>query len=141
VQALFIGLTGRPRLIKGAVLAAVVVFCGLGPLSQWIYDNPGVQRAVWDALPSILALAVCAKMGAAIWVATRLHRGRVVSDRVFVAGAAGWCAAVLALYGTLAWFLDTPFFARYVLMLLAILSIPLARVAAAPLALEWNRHR
>lgn len=141
VQALCIGLTGRARLIKGVVIAAVVVFCGLGPLGQWIYDNSGVQRAIWDALPLIFALLVCAKMAGAIWVATRLHRGRVLSDRALVAGAACWCAAVLALYGTLAWFLATPFFPRYVLMLIAILFVPLARLAAAPLALAWNRHR
>ena len=56
-------------------------------------------------------------------------------------GSACWCAVVLGVYGVLAWFFSTPFFPRYVLMLLAILAIPLARVAAAPLALDWNRHR
>jgi membrane associated rhomboid family serine protease len=80
-------------------------------------------------------------MLAATWVAARLWRSRVVSDRTLVAGAAGWCGAVLALYGVLAWFLSTPFFPRYVLMLLAILFVPLARLSAAPLALAWNRHR
>lgn len=141
VQALFIGLTGRARLIKGAVIAAVVVFSLLGPLSQWIYDHPSAQRAIWDALPLIFALLVCAKLAGAIWVVTRLHRDHVLSERALVAGAAWWCAAVLILYGTLAWFLATPFFPRYVLMLLAILFVPLTRVTAAPLALDWNRHR
>jgi len=141
VQGLFIGLTGRERLIKGTVLFAVTVFSVLGPLGQWIYDNAGVQRVIWDALPLILAVLVGAKMLAATWVATRLWRSRVVSDRTLVAGAAGWCGAVLALYGVLAWFLSTPFFPRYVLMLLAILFVPLARLSAAPLALAWNRHR
>ena len=55
--------------------------------------------------------------------------------------AACWCAVVLALYGVLVWFFSTPFFPRYVLALLAILAIPLARLSAAPLALAWNRHR
>jgi len=141
VQGLFIGLTGRERLIKGTVLFAVTVFSVLGPLGQWIYDNAGVQRVIWDALPLILAVLVGAKMLAATWVAARLWRSRVVSDRTLVAGAAGWCGAVLALYGVLAWFLSTPFFPRYVLMLLAILFVPLARLSAAPLALAWNRHR
>ena len=35
----------------------------------------------------------------------------------------------------------TPLVPRYVLMLLVILAVPLARVSAAPLALAWNRHR
>ncbi len=141
VQALFIGLTGCERLIKGTVVLAVAGFSGLGPLGQWIYDNAGVQRVIWDALPLILAVLVGAKMFAATWVATRLWRSRVLSDRTLVAGAAGWCGAVLALYGVFAWFLSTPFFPRYVLMLLAILFVPLARLSAAPLALARNRHR
>ena len=141
VQGLFIGLTGREWLIKGTVLFAVAVFSGLGPLGQWIYDNASVQRVIWGALPLILAVLVGAKMSAATWVATRLWRNRVLGDRTLVAGAAGWCGAVLALYGVLAWFLSTPFFPRYLLMLLAILFVPLARLSAAPLALTWNRHR
>ena len=141
VQSLCIGLTGRERLIKGSVIGAVVVFCAIGPLAQWIYDHRGVERWIWSALPLMLALLVCAKMAAAAWVATRLFRQRVLTDRTLVAGAACWCAAVLALYGVLAWFLVTPLFPRYVLVLLAILCIPLARLSAAPLALAWNRHR
>ena len=141
VQGLFIGLAGRERLIKGTVLFAVAIFCVLGPLGQWIYDSADVQRALWDALPLILAILVGIKMFAAAWVATRLWRRRVLSDRTLVAGAAAWCCAVFALYGVLAWFLSTPFFPRYVLMLLAILFVPLVRLSAAPLALAWNRHR
>ena len=57
------------------------------------------------------------------------------------AGAAWWCVAVFALYGVLVWMLDTPHVPHYLLMLLAILAIPLARLSAAPLALAWNRHR
>jgi hypothetical protein len=141
IQGLFIGLTGRERLIKGAVIFAVAVFTVLGPLGQWIYDTKSVQHVLWDAVPLILAVLAGAKMFAATWVATRLWRGRVLSDRTLVAGAALWCGAVLALYGVLAWFMSTPFFPRYVLMLLAILFVPLARLSAAPLALAWNRHR
>jgi hypothetical protein len=48
---------------------------------------------------------------------------------------------VLALYGLLVWLLDTPHIPHYLLMLLAILAIPLARLSAAPLALASNRHR
>ena len=37
--------------------------------------------------------------------------------------------------------LPTLLFRTYLLALVAILAIPLARLAAAPLALSWNRHR
>ena len=64
-----------------------------------------------------------------------------MSDRTLVAGAALWSGVVLALYGVFVWLLSTPLFPRYVLALVAILAIPLARLSAAPLALAWNRHR
>jgi hypothetical protein len=48
---------------------------------------------------------------------------------------------VLGLYAVLVWFWSTPHVARYFLLLIAILEIPLARLSAAPLALAWNRHR
>ena len=141
VQSLHIGLTGRAWLIKGSVLLTLTFLILLGPMVEWIIDSPGVQRALWNALPLILAGLVGLKMSAAAWIATRLDGSRLLGDRALVAGAAGWCVAVLALYGVLVWFFSTPFVARYQLALIAILAVPLARLSAAPLALAWNRHR
>ena len=141
VQSLYIGLTGREWLIKGSVFLILSLLFLIGPIAQWITEHRDVQGALWDALPWILAVLACVKVSAAAWVATRLYRGRLLSDRALVTGAACWCVAVLALYGLLAWFFSTPFFPRYVLALIAILAIPLARLCAAPLAVAWNRHR
>jgi hypothetical protein len=60
---------------------------------------------------------------------------------VIVAGAAGWAVTVFLLYGVFVWWVDTPMLPRHVFLLIAILSVPLVRIAAAPLALDWNRHR
>ncbi len=141
VQSLHIGLTGREWIVKGSVLLTLTFLILLGPIVEWIIDSPSVQRALWNALPLILAGLVGLKMSAAGWIATRLDRSRLLGDRALVAGAACWCVAVLALYGVLVWFFSTPFVARYVLALIAILAVPLARLSAAPLALAWNRHR
>jgi len=64
-----------------------------------------------------------------------------VRRRTLIAGAISWDAAVIALYALLAWLLPTLLFRTYFLALVAMLAVPLARVAAAPLALDWNRHR
>src|SRR5437773_183674 len=141
VQSLHIGLTGRAWIVKGCVLLTLTFLILLGPIVEWIIDTPSVQRALWNALPLILAGLVGLKMSAAAWIATRLDRRRLLGDRALVAGAACWVLAVLALYGVLVWFFSTPFVARYVLALIAILAVPLARISAAPLALAWNRHR
>ncbi len=141
VQSLCIGLTGRERLVKGSVFATLTLLFLVGPLLQWLSSSGRARGALWEALPWILTILVGLKMSAACWAATRLFRGRLLSDRALVAGAACWCVVVLALYGVLVWFWSSPFFPRYVLALVAILATPLARLSAAPLALAWNRHR
>src|SRR5438874_3066397 len=141
VQSLHIGLTGRAWIVKGSVFLTLTFLILLGPIVEWIIDTPGVQRALWNALPLILAGLVGLKMSAAAWIATRLDRSRLLGDRALVGGAACWVLAVLALYGVLVWFFSTPFVAHYLLALIAILAVPLARISAAPLALAWNRHR
>jgi len=141
VQSLYIGLTGRDWLIKGSVFVSLSLLFFIGPIAQWIIDSSRVRGALWDVLPLILAILVCLKMSAACWVATRLYRSRLLSDRALVTGAACWCVVVLVLCGVLAWFFSTPFFPRYMLAVVAILAIPLPRLSVAPLALAWNRHR
>src|SRR2546428_736960 len=141
VQSLHIGLTGREWIVKGSALLTLTLLILLGPIVEWIIDSPSVQRALWNALPLILAGLVALKMSAAAWIATRLDRSRLLGERALVLGAACWLVAVLALYGVLVWFFSTPFVARYALALIAILAVPLARISAAPLALAWNRHR
>ena len=141
VQSLYIGLTGREWVIKASVFLTLSLLAVIGPIAQWIIRNSDVQAALWNALPWILALLVCFKMAAAVWIATRLYRSRVLSDRTLVTGAACWPVLVLALYALLVWFVSTPFIPHYCLALVAILAIPLARLSAAPLALVWNRHR
>ena len=140
VQSLYIGLTGRASLIKGSVLLVLGFLFLFGPFGEWIIDS-GRLGELWSALPLIFATLVVIKMFAVFWIGVRLYQRRLVTDRTLVSGAALWCVAVLILYGVLVWLLDTPHIPHYLLMLVAILAIPLARLSAAPLALAWNRHR
>jgi hypothetical protein len=140
VQSLYIGLTGRASLIQGSVLLVLGFFFLFGPFAEWIIDS-GRLGELWSALPLIFAILAGVKMFAAAGIILRLYQARLLSDRALVTGAGLWCVAVLTLYGVLVWLLDTPHFPHYVLMLLAILAIPLARLSAAPLALASNRHR
>jgi len=140
VQGLYVGLTGRASLINGSVVLVLGFFFLFGPFAEWIVDSRRLGE-VWSALPLIFTLLVTVKMIAAVWVVVRLYRGRLLSDRALVLGAGFWCVAVFALYAVLVWLLGTPHIPHYLMMLLAILAIPLARLSAAPLALAWNRHR
>jgi hypothetical protein len=141
VQSLCIGLTGREWIIKSTVLLGLMSIVAAGMLADWIVRNRNVQSAIWHAFPWILVALVFCKLCAAWWVAVRLHDSRALSERILVTGAACWLAAVVALYGLLEWFVSSAIVPRYFLGAVAVLQVPLARVAAAPLALAWNRHR
>ena len=140
-QSLYIGLSGRQWLIRTTMFVALGLVIVIVPTVQWLSGKDETQGAVLESVPWILAILAVLKIAVAGWVATRLHRRRLLGDRALITGAAGWLAAVLVLYGVLLWVLATPHFPRYLLLLFAILAIPLARLSAAPLALAWNRHR
>jgi hypothetical protein len=135
VQSLYIGLSGRDWAVKSTVFLSLSFLTVIGPLAVWIIEHGAVLAALLEALPWILAVLAGLKLCAAAWVA------RLLSDRTLVAGAACWLVLVLALHGLLVWLVATPFIPSYLLLLVAILATPLARVSAAPLALAWNRHR
>src|SRR5574341_277490 len=135
VQGLYVGVSGREWLIRASNAVALTLLIFVEPIAQWIRDNGEVRVALWNALPWIFGVLVCVKLAAAVWIAPRLQASRLFSDRALVTGAAGWLAAVLALYGVLVWLVLSPHVPRYFLLLLAILAVPLARLSAAPLAL------
>ena len=140
-QSLYLGLTGREWVVKASVFLALAGLAVVGPLAVWVSEHTEVQVALWNALPFIFGGLAVGKMSAAAGIAVRLYRGRVLRDSTLVTGAAGWFVAVLALYGLLLWLASDALIPRYLLLLVAILAVPLARLSAAPLALEWNRHR
>ncbi len=141
VQSLYIGLSGREWLIRTSACLTLLLLTFIEPIVAWIRGSSDVRVALWNAVPWILAGLVVIKMMAAGWTVTRLHRSRLLTDRTLVVGAACWLGAVLALHGLFVWFVYTSRFPHHVLLLLAILAVPLARVSAAPLALASSRHR
>jgi hypothetical protein len=141
VQSLYIGLSGRDWVVKASVFVALAFLAIVVPLALWIIRNRDLMAALWNALPWICAVLVFFKLSAAAWIAMRLHDSRLLSDRTLVIGAACWDVIVFALYGLLAWIVPALLIRSYLLALVAILEIPLARLSAAPLALAWNRHR
>jgi hypothetical protein len=141
VQSLFIGMSGREWVIKASVFAALTFLAIVLPLAVWISRSKYAIALLWNNLGSIAAVLVCIKLTAAVWIAMRLHDRRLLSDRTLIISAVCWDVTVFALYGVLAWIVPFELIGKNVLALIAILEVPLARIAAAPLALAWNRHR
>jgi hypothetical protein len=134
-------LTGRQWLVRTIGVATLAFFMAIGPILESIADSNAALKWLWNNWTMCLAILVLLKMTAAIVIARRLSRAGLISDRMLVAGAAGWAAIVFILHGVSVWWAATPVLPRYVFLLIAILAVPLARIAAAPLALDWNRHR
>jgi hypothetical protein len=141
VQNLYVGLTGREGLIKGSVFVALAFLSIIGPFATWVGNHEGARIARWHAVPWIAAMLVIVKLSAAAWIAARLHESRLFRGRTIVIGAVCWDAVVFAVFCLLSWLFPEILIPRYVLALVAILEVPLARISAAPLALAWNRHR
>jgi hypothetical protein len=142
VTTLYIGLSGRPWLVRTHLGVTLVLLVAAIPLIQSIGSNaPSIVVRILDAVPLAAAILATVKMLATAWIAIRLDRSRLIAPRTVLAAAAAWLAAVLALYAVFAWFAETPLIPRYALLLIAILAIPLTRLSAAPLALAANRHR
>ena len=141
VQSLYIGMSGREWVVKASVFVALTFLAVVLPLAVWISRNRQAMAVLWNNFALIAAVLVCFKLSAAVWIAMRLHDKRLLTDRTLVIGAVCWDVAVFALYGLLVWIVPLVLIGNYALALVAILEVPLARLAAAPLALAWNRHR
>jgi len=141
VQSLYIGMSGREWVVKASVFVALTFLAVVLPLAVWISRNRHAMAVLWNNFALIAAVLVCFKLSAAVWIAMRLHDRHLLSDRMLVIGAVCWDVAVFALYGLLVWIAPFWLVSKSLLALVAILEVPLARLAAAPLALAWNRHR
>ncbi|HMC23173.1 MAG TPA: hypothetical protein VKL19_15075 [Thermoanaerobaculia bacterium] len=141
VQSLYIGMSGREWVVKASVFVTLTFLALILPLAVWISRSRYAMAVLWTNFSLIAAVLVCLKLSAAVWIAMRLHDKRLLSDRTLVIGAVSWDVAVFSLYGLLVWIVPLVLIGSYVLALVAILEVPLARLAAAPLALAWNRHR
>ncbi len=143
VDQLCIGLTGRYwfAIVTGIVAPFVVAGLGLAVLARaYVYPEFGawlVAHLTW-----LIAAAFVLKVGGGGWVGCRLLRHGLLTRRSAIGLAAAWIAAAAAVM-TLAFLLVPP----EVYSPLAIggaaivMALPLVRLAAAPLALDWNRHR
>jgi hypothetical protein len=141
VQSLYLGLTGRVWIIKTSGFVVLVFFSLIGPAFQWFINNTAAERWLWDNWVIPVGALVAMKTGAGLWIATRAHRRRLVTDGTLLLIVAVWLSAVAALYATMVWWIDTTLLPRHALAMFAMLAIPLARLLAAPMALASNRHR
>ena len=141
VGNLHVTLTGRPWVSRTESSAGLVLLFGGAGAGYWAYLHPeahaALGRLAWWAAPAAIAL----KLFVAGWAVRALYRRRLVPPRALAGWLAAWLLAALALFAALAWLLPPGLVDAAGCAFAAVLLVPLARLALAPLALEWNRHR
>jgi hypothetical protein len=140
VNGLWISLTGRAwfnAASMGLGFGLLVALCYLG---GWLYRHPEALGTVWALLPWLAGSAVLLKFGVAGWAVRALSRRGLVAARTLAHLAGVWLLAAGGLLALLCW-LVPGHVPRHWIACGVILVLPLARVALAPLALAWNRHR
>ena len=85
--------------------------------------------------------AALAKAFAAVWAFRAAYQESLLEARTFAWVLGAWVPSALCLVSLIYLLFGGRQLPVALLALGAVLSLPLARLAAAPLALAWNRHR
>jgi hypothetical protein len=104
---------------------------------SWLYRHPEVQPRLLVCVPYLLGVLLTAKFSATACVVCRLHQLRLITPRTTTKLLAAWSTTTIAIFGGLSQLVLPNWFMAGCVAL----AVPLARLAIAPLALHWNRHR
>jgi hypothetical protein len=141
VEGLWIGLTGRAWMGNVFAFGIAVVFGCVTLGGLWIAFHPEWYAPLLSQLPWVVGLLLTAKLILAAWVMIALVRGRLVSLSTAGLMVGGWSVIILALWLIAVWLIPPEQVPVSSLLAGIILAIPFSRLAGAPLALDWNRHR
>ena len=137
---LWVSLTGREwvAVTNSFVFAALLVAAMLAGF--WFSYHPEHRERALAAVPWLIALMLVPKMLAGFWcvrqlVMRRLMTPALVGQLLFV-----WFAAVAVLSGLAVALLPEATVTASLLCGIA-MAVPFSRLAGAPLALSFNRHR
>ena len=141
VSNLWVALTGRAWVshVHGVGLGAAILAGGV--LGLWIYFHPAWHSAALASVPWAIALAALAKLAAAALALAGLVHARLASVNGAAILVAAWCALVAACFAFAMWLVPERYFDIAQVFPAIVLLVPFVRLASAPLALDWNRHR
>ncbi|MFN0017133.1 MAG: hypothetical protein ACKVP0_02670 [Pirellulaceae bacterium] len=141
VETLWIGLTGRPWLLNSIAFGFAALFGGSALFGVWVTLHPEWQPFLWSLVPWLVGLALALKLLVAAWVLRSLVHLRLVTPQRAALMVVAWTFVVLPLGLLAAWLVPEKLMTFRDLLVTLVLFIPFSRLAGAPLALEWNRHR
>jgi hypothetical protein len=141
VDNLWIGLTGRAWLVRVSLVACGACLPLAFILLARVGDTPGLGKRLWDALPWYAGGAALVKLLAAGCVGFALLQRGLARPQTLAMWLGVWLLAAVGLFVLAYEAAPVDVVPVSVLVSAAVLGVPLVRLAAAPLALDWNRHR
>lgn len=130
-------LTGRKHIANGIGFGFLAVLALLGCTGMWFYQHPAHQEIFWRVLPWLFGAEVSLKLILAVVLHVTLQRRGLVTPKTMNLLTTGWLLLAVLLIGGLSLFV-TP---TWTLAAIVVLLLPFPSLAAAPLAMDWNRHR
>jgi hypothetical protein len=141
IENLWIALTGRTWVAQANNIGLVaLVFCG-GGVGLWIYFHPEVHGLARAAVPWLIGLLLVSKLALATTVVRSLDRLRLVGRSGIAVIVVIWGLVVIGLCSIALAFSPTTQVSVFDIVSGIALLTPFSRLAGAPLALAWNRHR
>jgi hypothetical protein len=135
------GLIGREWLVNAFAFGfAGLIGCGT-LFGLWLAFHPEVKALLWSQAPWGIGLLVIFKLIVAASVLAAMVRFGLVSRTAAGLMVGGWAFVVAGLCLLALWQLPAGKIPTGFVLAGVVLAIPFSRVAGAPLALDWNRHR
>jgi hypothetical protein len=140
VERVWIGLAGRAWMMANASLG-FAGFLGVVVFGAWLVKSPQHWPTFLALLPWLAGGAVVLKILAAAWSLGALKRRHLIPPAVLWGALGVWLVLAVGTFGVLYALLPDDWFSVPGVVLGIVLVMPLTRLALAPLALAWNRHR
>jgi hypothetical protein len=141
VENMFVVLTGRNWLVVLFFAAIFAVFMAIVLAGQWIYLNREYQALLRESVPYVVWALLGIKLLLAIWIFAALRRRRLLTGSDVACVLGFWILGAVGLCGILCWLIPNSVAPWHTIAPCAVIAVPLVRIALAPLALAWNRHR
>jgi len=141
VEGFWVALTGRVWLIHIFGIGMVLLMMGGIGFGIWINIFPAYQPLALAVSHWIMDVLLVVKLVVALLVLRALMNRAIMPTESIVAMVALW-VFVVALFGSTAlWLVPSGVVKTSDILSGIVLLVPFSRLAGAPLAVEWNRHR
>jgi hypothetical protein len=134
---IYLALTGRSKLTVSMTLVTLAIISLAFQAGFWIYTHPSLHHTFKSILPALCFALLTIKLVITMIACLAIDRLRLMSRRAVLFALALWITVIAVL--CIALHPLAPSMTG--LATIAILALPFNRLAAAPLALHWNRHR